>query len=410
MTEMKIALLHYSAPPVIGGVESVIEQQARLFAGAGYDVRVVAGRGQVFDRRVPFVSIPLIDSRHSRVLDVKAELDQGKVPAAFDYLVKDISQKLRSAVEGVDVLIAHNVASLHKNLALTVALKTLSAEKGFARLILWNHDLAWTSDRYKHEVHPGYPWDLLRTAWPGVQLVVTSRQRQEQLAELMAIPLDQATIIPNGIAPAQFLKLGRIALGLVEQLDLWAQSPILLLPVRLTKRKNIELALRILAALRKSMPWATLVITGPLGAHNPDNQAYFEQLKQIRAAENLETSAHFLAELVDGYIPDETIADMYRLADALLIPSREEGFGLPMLEAGMEGLPIFCADIRPLRELGGEQAHYFSPDADPQQVADLIREVLVPSSTYNMRIRVRQKYTWDKVFTEHIVPLLVEKK
>ena len=46
---MKIALLHYSVPPVVGGVESVLAQQARLMADAGHAVQVIAGRGGQFD-------------------------------------------------------------------------------------------------------------------------------------------------------------------------------------------------------------------------------------------------------------------------------------------------------------------------------------------------------------------------
>ena len=68
----------------------------------------------------------------------------------------------------------------------------------------------------------------------------------------------------------------------------------------------------------------------------------------------LEASVYYLAELVEGYLPDAVIADFYRLADALLMPSREEGFGIPVLEAGLSRLPIFCADIPPLRELAGD--------------------------------------------------------
>ncbi len=42
---MKIDLLHYSAPPIVGGVESVISHHARLMSKAGHPVRIIAGRG-----------------------------------------------------------------------------------------------------------------------------------------------------------------------------------------------------------------------------------------------------------------------------------------------------------------------------------------------------------------------------
>ena len=45
---MNVAMLHYSAPPVVGGVESVLAHQAQLFNEAGHKVRVIAGRGEAW--------------------------------------------------------------------------------------------------------------------------------------------------------------------------------------------------------------------------------------------------------------------------------------------------------------------------------------------------------------------------
>ena len=164
------------------------------------------------------------------------------------------------------------------------------------RRILWHHDLAWTTPRYQAELHDGYPWDLLRTAW-GARHVVVSELRQRELAELLHIPIESIAVVPNGIDQAAFFKLSPITLSLLQRIDLTQAAPILLLPVRLTPRKNIELALRTLAALRGDMPEAILIVTGPLGAHNPANEAYFEKLKNLRAELNLSGAAIFLAEL-----------------------------------------------------------------------------------------------------------------
>src|SRR5690242_21618130 len=114
---MKISLLHYSAPPIVGGVESVIEHHARLMANDGHDVQVVAGRGAQFDPRVQFIHIPLLDSRHEEVLQLKAELDRGVVPDGFSQLTSRTETELREALSTTDILIAHDVCSLQKNLA-----------------------------------------------------------------------------------------------------------------------------------------------------------------------------------------------------------------------------------------------------------------------------------------------------
>jgi len=325
---LHIALLHYSVPPVVGGVESVLAHHARLLNAAGHTVHLFAARGDGLSTQIPLIQLPLIDSRHPWVLTVKAALDRGEVPSDFELLTAEITRDLQAVLFDVDVLIAHNVCSLNKNLALTAAIARLDRP----RVILWHHDLAWTTPRYRAELHDGYPWNLLRTDW-GARHVVVSDLRQRELAELLKIPRESIAVVPNGIDQAAFYKLSPITLSLLPRIDLAQAAPILLLPVRLTPRKNIELALRTLAALRRKMPEAILIVTGPLGAHNPANAAYFQKLKDLRAELNLAGAAIFLAELIDAYLPDDVIADFYRLADALFLPSREEGFGIPIVEA-----------------------------------------------------------------------------
>jgi glycosyltransferase involved in cell wall biosynthesis len=238
--------------------------------------------------------------------------------------------------------------------------------------------------------------------------VVVSELRQRELSELLQLEPEAIRVIPNGVDVSQFLKLEAQTLSFVQELKLLSAGPLLLLPVRITRRKNIELALRSLAVLRKSCPQAVLVVTGPLGPHNPANREYFQELVALRAALGLQEAAHFLAELSTDYLPDPVIADFFHLADALLLPSQEEGFGIPILEAGLAGLPVFCSDIPPLRTLGRDYATYFSPSASPDQVADLITRRMSNDSTYGMRLRVRKRYIWEQVYREQIEPLILE--
>lgn len=403
---MKIALLHYAAAPVVGGVESVISHHARLMADDGHEMKIIAGRGGQTDPRIPFICIPQIDSRHEDTLQVKAALDGGKIPGGFDELSQMLEEKLREALTGFDVLIAHNVGSLHKNLALTAAVSRL-AESGM-RTILWHHDLAWTTPRYRSELHEGYPWDLLRTAWPKAVHVTVSEPRRQELAALTGMPPEQIHVISNGLDAGRFLKLEAQTQDYIRQFNLLGVSPLLLLPVRITPRKNIELAIRALAEVRGRYPKAMLVITGPPGPHNPSNAAYFKLLTDLRESLGLKENVIFLAEHTADYIPDEVIADFYRLADALLLPSREEGFGIPVIEAGLAGMPVFCADIPPLRELGGPFATYFSPDDPPDRVGKLIVERLSGDLTFAQRQRVKNNYTWQQIYDEKIKPLLLE--
>lgn len=391
---------------MVGGVESVLAHHARLLTEAGHRVRVIAGRGEAWDDRIPFVLLPLADSRHPDVLAAKKELDAGRPPPGFAALTESLALALRSALAGADVLFAHNVCSLHKNLALTAALHQLHIESKLPRFILWHHDLAWAAPRYAAEMHVGYPWDLLRTDWPGARHVAVSEFRRRELAGLLGIPPERIAVAPNGVQAARLLKLEPRTQELIHDLGLARADPLLLLPVRLTPRKNIELALRTLAALRRSLSHATLLVTGPEGQHNPANAEYKGRLLALRDELGLRGAAHFVAEYASEPVPHAVIVDCYRLADALFLPSREEGFGLPLLEAALTRLPVFCADIPPLRDLGRNDATYFSPEADPESVALLIAAHLQSSPIYRFAARVRRKYTWENVYRNHIAPLL----
>jgi mannosylglucosylglycerate synthase len=403
-----IAILHYAAPPVVGGVESVLGQHSQLLTDAGHRVRIVAGRGEAVDKRIPFIRLPQADSRHPAVLAAKARLDEGQLPANFEKLVNSLVDELEQALAGVNIILAHNICSLHKNLALTAALNRFCARPAAPRLIAWHHDLAWLMAQYRPELHDGWPWELIGREWPGVrrQHVAVSHLRQREVSQLFGLAPESVTVVPSGLEVATFLKLEDQTAQLVQQLHLLAAAPLLLLPVRITRRKNIELALQVLAALRASLPKAALVVTGPPGPHNPANLDYFAELKVLRDTLNLNSAVHFLAEGAADGLPDVVIADLFRLADALFLPSREEGFGIPLLEAGLTGLPIFCSDIPSLREIAGEQATYFSPAGEPAAIAQVIAHRLAADPVFQLRQRVRREYTWEGIYAHRIKPLL----
>jgi len=403
---MNNAILHYSVPPIVGGVESVIAHHARLMFANGHSVRLIAARGASLSEQIPLTIIPLADSQHERVGIMKEQLDRGEVTKDFESLRDDLVNELQTALSGVDILIAHNVCSLNKNLALTAALHQLHTSQNLPRLILWHHDLAWTTPRYQPELHNGYPWDLLRTDWEETTHVVVSELRRTELADLMKIQPSSIHVIPNGVDAARFYKLEAQTQTLLEQTHLLDAAPILLLPVRVTPRKNIELALHTLVVLKKHFPHAALVVTGPLGPHNANNRKYFETLANLSKQLDLQNSVHFLSEFTDSFLPDEVIADFYRIADALILPSREEGFGIPLIEAAFGHLPAFCADIPPLRELGLDDVTFFSPDEDPTKVANLLVDYFQSALPARLTMHARSSFRWEAIYRQHIAPLL----
>lgn len=398
----RIAILHYAAPPTIGGVESTLAAHARLFAANGYVVKVITGRGEPFASRVPVEVIADADSKAPRVLEVNAELVRGSVSKRFHALARDLARALEAVLMDCDVLIAHNVLSLHKNLALTAALQNI-AEVRRIKIIAWCHDFAWSDPLYAAEMYPGFPWELLKQPWPGVKYIVVSEARKKELQRLWGAPLEISVVSP-GIDACEFFGVTPKTAQWVRDLALRDAAPLLLLPVRLTRRKNIERAIEITAALRGRGLNAKLVVTGPPGSHNPANRTYLERLRALRKTCEVEDAVFFLSEF--GGVDDATRRDLFLLADALLFPSEREGFGIPLLEAALARLPIFCSDLPPFRESAREHGRYFANDETPDTIAARIAEYLENDSAYQLKQRVLREYAWGRIFSECIQPLI----
>ena len=97
---MNIAILHYSVPPIVGGVESVIAHHARLMSADGHSVRLIAGRGEPLSEQIPLIILPLADSRHMRVAEMKRQLDHGEVTVKFESLRDELIEQLRNTLSG----------------------------------------------------------------------------------------------------------------------------------------------------------------------------------------------------------------------------------------------------------------------------------------------------------------------
>jgi glycosyltransferase involved in cell wall biosynthesis len=407
-----VAMLHYAGPPGIGGVEATIAAHAHVFAADGWQVRVLAGSGSAPTPSIDLRINPAFGSRGAPLETINRELAVGICSAAFADLVDQTHQHLVAALAGVTVLIVHNVLTLHKNLALTSALWRMHQNHQLPTTLVWAHDFAWLDPLYQPELHAGEPWELLRRPWPNVRYVVVSPDRRGMLAELFGIPEGDIAVVTPGVDLATLLKLEPTTVALVEQLNLLAYWPLLLLPARITRRKNIELAIQIVAGLRQQLLDPCLIISGPPGPHNPTNAAYLADLQALRHTSGTKDAVIFLYEtLTDDHgqpqpVSDAMLADLFRLSDGLLFPSRSEGFGMPIIEAGLVGLPIFCSSIAPFRETANTAANYFDLNADPATIAKMIATTLAADQRALFRRQVRQEYTWDALYRRAILPML----
>ncbi len=410
---MKTAILHYTAPGVIGGVEAVIQAHARQFAARGLPLAVIAGRGDpaALPEGVELILVPEIDSQHPAVLQASAQLERGILPENFAAQVDSLTGTLRPLLAGVDRLIVHNVFSKHFNLPLTAALLRLLDEGTPASAIAWCHDLTWTSESSRRKVHDGYPWNLLKTPHPRLRYVAVSMQRQMEVGQSFGLPADQIAIIYNGVDPAELLGLSPQGAALVERLDLWSADLALLMPVRVTRAKNIEYALEFVAELRRMGCDARLVLTGPPDPHDENSMSYYRQLLDLRARLGLEKHLRFVYESGpqpgQGYLIDASlVSELYRVCDVMFLPSHHEGFGMPVLEAGLRGMPVICTAVPAALEIALEDAFVFPHHTEAERLAMDVLEWVEDDPTLRLRKRVRREYTWEAIFEHRVLPLL----
>lgn len=118
----------------------------------------------------------------------------------------------------------------------------------------------------------------------------------------------------------------------------WNDLPVVLFVGRIQPLKGLDVAVEAFARVRREVGKARLVVVGgPSGPHG------VEELGRIRTrvvALGLEDSVDFVPPR-----PHQEIADYYRAADVLLVPSRSESFGLVAAEAQAVGLPVVAARI-----------------------------------------------------------------
>ena len=217
--------------------------------------------------------------------------------------------------------------------------------------------------------------------------------------------------MPAGVSARGKLRLRAATVALMRQLRLDDGWPFMLLPARITKRKNIEYAIRVTRALRDLGLTPRLLVTGPPGPHNVRSVDYVDELQAERARLDVRAEVTFLYEerRENGRLwtaTDSMMDDLYQLADLMIFPSAQEGFGIPLLEAGLVRLPVFCSDIPPFREIAGDTVHRFALDAPPEQTAARIAAFLEIDPTTRLRHTVMREYAWERVFRERIAPLL----
>jgi glycosyltransferase involved in cell wall biosynthesis len=124
-----------------------------------------------------------------------------------------------------------------------------------------------------------------------------------------------------------------------------------------------------------------------------DEPTKYASLRRAVHRHNLHKYVRFL-----GYLPEDTLAIMYRLAAGFVFPSLYEGFGLPPLEAMASGTPVVTSNVSSLPEVAGDAAILVDPH-DPSAIADGIERVVSdPALRADLRRRGLERarqFSWE---------------
>ena len=314
-----IALLHYSCPPVVGGVEAIVQQQASLLHYYHHPVKILAGEGEAFTSEYKVDINPLLSSSHQEIIELQ------KYPKSnscqLEIFTELILGHLIKQSQDYAILIAHNVLSMPFNLPLTQALHKL-ADRGEIQVISWNHDSQYFYKDYSSDLDLP-EWQILRKRNPNIEYVAISESRKEEFASLYGSD-DRMVVIPNGIDPISFLGLESATAGLIREKNLFMSDLVILQPSRLHPRKNIELSIYVLKALTDCNINVNMLLTGPIDPHNADLLGYRHKLlalaEQLGVAERLIVLADYCFNGGDKFCTNKVnLRDLYLISDLLFM-------------------------------------------------------------------------------------------
>lgn len=168
-------------------------------------------------------------------------------------------------------------------------------------------------------------------------------------------------------------------------------GPEILYVGRFDPYKNVGALVEALPLVLRRVPQARLRIIGAPDARYPEAPARARALGVDHAI------------VWSGYARPEELLDAYRRAAVFALPSRYEGFGLPVLEAMACGTPVVCGNASSLPEVAGDAAQLVDPDDIPGLAEALVRVLIDPALAEDYRRRGLERaarFTWTRTAEE----------
>jgi glycosyltransferase involved in cell wall biosynthesis len=236
-----------------------------------------------------------------------------------------------------------------------------------APLVLTVHDICyvtnpeWFSPRDLRVLSTMVPRSIRKAA----HIITCSDDARRQIIDYYRVPESRISAIPIGPGPASEPITVEAAQAELAALDFDLQRPYLLTVGNLQPRKNLVRLFDAFTQLVSRGHEIDLVVVGP--------QRY-KAAEIIKAAAPIAGRVHFT-----GYITDRQLAACYRCSTAFVLPSLYEGFGLPVLEAMAQGVPVACSNAGSLPEVCGDAAVLFEPHS-VESIIDVLDRIVADAA------------------------------
>lgn len=350
-TGLRIALLGYRSHPHVGGQGIYLHYLSKALVELGHNVDVISGPPYPeLDARVRLIKLPSLDLYAHKnphwALRPKHLLSLADFYEWWSKLSGSFGEPYsfgRRLVHHFKINKLH-YDIVHDNQSLCYGLLRLQVQ-GENIVATVHHPI--TRDReiaVAAATTKGHRWLIIRwysflTMQEDVvqklnHILTVSKQSQQDIAQAFTRPIENITVIPNGIDTEIFKPLSNIHRKR-SQLITTASSD--------QPLKGLSVLLNAIAQLRSEFPELKLLVIGKL---KPDG------------ATEKELSALQLTDCIEfkNGISTEELVNEYALAKIAVVPSLYEGFGLPAGEALACGIPLICSDGGALPEVVGKAA------------------------------------------------------
>jgi glycogen(starch) synthase len=273
----------------------------------------------------------------------------GDMLAAGEALAEDGHYDL---IHGHDWLVAHASATLAERLGVPYVTTIHATEHG-------RHQ-GWVQDQPQAHIHSVEHWMARRAD----ALIVCSYYMRGHVADIFDIDERRVAVIPNGIDPSELRPAGD--LQALRSKFAQPHEKLVLFVGRLVYEKGFQLALDAMPSVLEGVEDVRFLVAGS-GTHEGELRAQSERL-------GLLDHGSFL-----GWIGDDVLHSLYRIADLCVVPSIYEPFGLVALEAMASGCPCIVADTGGLREVVpvGERVGLRFNGGDAEHLGVMIERLLV---------------------------------